>query len=107
MKKIIFLLIMVVALVGFMPAMETAYPLGDSVLTAELSAIGVDNYFVTAGTAPVAAQFILVLPEGYLFVNYELFINNENEWFSLIKPINNIGQKLDYFSNELGYWLRL
>jgi hypothetical protein len=75
MKKIIFLFIMAVALVGFMPAMETAYPLGDTVLAAEMSVIGVDNYFITTDTAPVVAPIIVVLPEGYLFVNYELFTN--------------------------------
>jgi hypothetical protein len=107
MKNIIFLLIMAVALVGFMPAMETAYLPWDTVPTTVLSVFGVDNYFINADTAPVVAPFIVVLPEGYLFVNYELFTNNENEWVSLIKPINNIGQKLDCFSNETEYWLRL
>jgi hypothetical protein len=101
MKKIIFLLIIAVVLVGFMSAMETAHPPWNTVLMAEMSAFGIDNYAVTADTVSVAAQF--VLPEGFLFVNYELFTNSG--YFSLIKPVNT-GQRLDYF-NETEYWLLL
>jgi len=53
MKKLIFLLIAMIALVGFLPAAEFAHPPGANAIEAAMFGIGVDNYIVTPDTVLV------------------------------------------------------
>jgi hypothetical protein len=53
MKKFIFLLILAIALVGFLPAAEIAHPPSVNALEAALFGIGIDNYIVTPDTVVV------------------------------------------------------
>jgi hypothetical protein len=52
MRKLLFLLLMAVAMVGFVTAVETAHPPWAFALEAEISSIGADYCIITLDTAP-------------------------------------------------------
>jgi len=73
MKKLIFLLLMAVALVGFVSATETAYPPWDISLDAALSENGVDGLAVISDTVLVDIPlFAELLTAGSINTNYEM-----------------------------------
>jgi hypothetical protein len=101
MKKLIFLLIMAVALVGIVPAHDAAYqPLGLS-LEAAMSEIGVESYAVTPDTVPVVT---FELPTGYLAVPETNEFIGQPQGYYLIKPIDT-GQSM--VNAKRDFWLRL
>lgn len=103
MKKLIFLLLMAVAMVGIISAWDAAaHPPGEITLEAELSSFSVaEGYAVILGSAPVLQDVLSVLHSGFIalsngnYDNENLAVGTEND----NKPLE-IRQSVDY-------WLRL
>ena len=88
MKKLIFLLILAVFMVGFMPALNAAHPPGDT-LGIEMSEYCVESPAVTSDTVLAMDAVITALPASFLvtsnYINDEI-VDGPQGYF--IKPIN-------------------
>jgi hypothetical protein len=90
MKKLIFLLIMAVAVVGMVPAYDIAHPPWDISLEAAMSEIGAKNRIVVSDSVSISVNF-LELSDGYL-VMPAVYNTGQPQNYYLIKPIDT-GQK--------------
>ena len=100
MKKLIFLFIMAVLFIGFMPALNTARPPGAQALDIAMPEYSTHEAAVILGTVPAMAPLSSELPAGIsVFPDIIDFTGLPQGY--LIKPIISKVQK------EPGYWLRL
>jgi hypothetical protein len=83
-KKLIFLLIMAVALVGMVPAYT--HPSQGLFLEAAMSEIGVENCAIVSDSGSISVV-LLKLPEGYL-VMPAVYNTGQSQGYYLIKPID-------------------
>jgi hypothetical protein len=104
MKKIIFLLLMAVAMVGFLSA-GAAHPPGDNTQGITILAeYGVHEDVVSPATVQTFKQLVFELSGLFNIANN---IAWSPQYFYLIKPINTGQKLLAVAMNDAGYWLRL
>jgi len=103
MKKLIFVLLMAVAMVGFVSAAETVHPPGDITLTAEIACISaVFGCPVILATAPTGYESVILLPvENITLYGNERFPVNIWELVAAetisIETFVNTDQRMDYY----------
>jgi hypothetical protein len=104
MKKLIFLFIMAVFLIGMMPAQEAAHPSGVITPGVTLSGYSAHEAAVTPVTVPVVVR-LFELPAGYLVLPELNDAIRQPQVNRLIKPIE-IGKAAVITGNEPAYWPR-
>jgi hypothetical protein len=94
-KKLIFLLLMVFAMVSFVAAMETANPPGVFALEAVMSGIVVEYYAIALDTVPVQHGILIVLSSGIIALNNDIDILVVRAIYGDEKTLDT-GQAVDY-----------
>ena len=108
MNKLIFLLVLALAMVRMVSAVGSAYPSGDLPLDGVMSEYGADGFAVTPDTVPV--DMLFEQPAGFLSLPDFYMINvpaGKPQSYPLVEPITAKGQWVFIPPKQGDYWLRL